>query len=42
MFSDGLQRLALKLPEGTPHAPFFTPLFRFATRWKTRSRAHNN
>ncbi len=30
MFSDGLQRLALKLPEGTPHAPFFTPLFRFA------------
>lgn len=29
LFSDGLQRLALKLPEGTPHAPFFTPLFRF-------------
>jgi hypothetical protein len=30
LFSDGLQRLALKLPEGTPHAPFFTPLFGFA------------
>ncbi len=30
LFSDGLQRLALKLPEGTPHAPFFTPLFAFA------------
>lgn len=29
LFSDGLQRLALKLPEGTPHAPFFAPLFRF-------------
>jgi hypothetical protein len=31
MFSDGLQRLALKLPEGTPHVPFFAPLFRFAS-----------
>ena len=30
LFSDGLQRLALKLPEGIPHAPFFTPLFTFA------------
>ena len=29
MFSDGLQMLALKMPGGTPHAPFFTPLFRF-------------
>jgi len=29
-FTDGLQRLALKLPEGTPHPPFFAPLFRFA------------
>lgn len=28
-FSDGLQMLALKMPEGMPHAPFFTPLFRF-------------
>jgi hypothetical protein len=29
LFTDGLQRLALKLPEGEPHAPFFAPLFRF-------------
>jgi serine/threonine protein phosphatase PrpC len=31
-FSDGLQRLALKLPEGAPHAPFFAPLCRFLER----------
>ncbi|HZF10941.1 MAG TPA: PP2C family serine/threonine-protein phosphatase [Thermoanaerobaculia bacterium] len=30
LFSDGLQMVALKMPEGIPHAPFFTPLFRFA------------
>ena len=35
MFSDGLQRLALKLPEGTPHVPFFAPLFRFASGLST-------
>lgn len=29
LFSDGLQMLALKLPEGAPHAPFFTPLFQY-------------
>ena len=29
LFTDGLQRLALKLPEATPHAPFFTPLLQF-------------
>lgn len=28
-FSDGLQRLALCFPSGAPHAPFFSPLFRF-------------
>jgi serine/threonine protein phosphatase PrpC len=28
-FSDGLQRLALQMPGGTPHVPFFAPLFRF-------------
>ena len=28
-FSDGLQMLALKMSDGTPHAPFFSPLFRF-------------
>lgn len=26
VFSDGLQMLALKMPEGSPHAAFFTPL----------------
>ncbi len=30
LFSDGLQRLALRMPEGEPHEPFFAPLFRFA------------
>lgn len=30
VFSDGLQMLALAMPEGTPHEPFFAPLFRFA------------
>lgn len=29
-FSDGLQGLALRRPDHTPHAPFFAPLFRFA------------
>ncbi len=32
LFSDGLQRLALKLPEATPHAPFFQPLFEWFGR----------
>lgn len=27
LFSDGLQMLALKMPEAAPHAPFFRPLF---------------
>ena len=29
VLSDGLQMLALKMPRGVPHAPFFSPLFRF-------------
>jgi hypothetical protein len=29
VFSDGLQMLGLKMPDGTPHRPFFSPLFRF-------------
>ena len=29
VFTDGLQRLALQMPEGTAHAPFFKPLFAF-------------
>jgi hypothetical protein len=28
-FTDGLQMLALQMPGGAPHAPFFAPLFRF-------------
>jgi len=30
LFSDGLQRLALRMGDATPHAPFFSALFRFA------------
>jgi hypothetical protein len=29
MLTDGLQMLALKMPEGAPHRPFFAPLFKF-------------
>ena len=32
VLSDGLQMLALVMPGGTPHAPFFAPLLRFATQ----------
>ncbi len=32
MMSDGLQRLALALPDSRPHRPFFDPLFQFATK----------
>lgn len=32
VFSDGLQMLALKWPEFTPHHAFFTPLFEFIAR----------
>jgi hypothetical protein len=31
VFSDGLQMLALKIPEGAPHRPFFSPLFKFVS-----------
>ena len=31
LLTDGLQSLALKLPAATPHAPFFRPLFQFAS-----------
>jgi hypothetical protein len=30
LLTDGLQMLALKMPQGEPHPPFFAPLFRFA------------
>ncbi len=29
LLTDGLQMLALKMPTGEPHPPFFAPLFRF-------------
>lgn len=29
VLTDGLEMIALKMPDGTPHAPFFAPLFRF-------------
>ena len=31
ILSDGLQRLALKMPSGVPHSPFFAPLFNFVS-----------
>ena len=39
LFSDGLQALALKMPEGTPHAPFFSPLFRFVEGTTDKTKA---
>ncbi len=32
LFSDGLQRLALEMPEGTPFDRFFNPLFQFVAQ----------
>lgn len=32
VLSDGLIRLALKMPSQEPHVPFFTPLFRFISQ----------
>jgi hypothetical protein len=32
IMSDGLLRLAVQLPEYTPHSPFFNPLWRFAAQ----------
>jgi hypothetical protein len=39
LLCDGLQLLALRLPEGTPHERFFQPLFRFLERASDRSEA---
>ena len=39
MFSDGLQMLALKMPSGTPHVPFFNPLFGFVSQMIDESAA---
>jgi serine/threonine protein phosphatase PrpC len=38
VISDGLQMLALKMPEGTPHAPFFMPLFNFISNTKKKAK----
>jgi hypothetical protein len=39
VFTDGLQMLALQMPEGSPHSPFFAPLFQFAERISDESQA---
>lgn len=39
IFSDGLQMLGLKMPEGQPHPPFFSPLFRFVETIGDRTEA---
>lgn len=33
VLSDGLQFLALQMPEGSPYAPFFVPLFQFMDKF---------
>lgn len=40
-FSDGLQMLALKMSEGIPHPPFFTPLFNFVKSINDPKEAEN-
>jgi hypothetical protein len=40
MFSDGLQMLALQMPEGIAHAPFFAPLFKFISEAQDLDVAH--
>jgi len=37
IFSDGIQMLCLKMPEGVPHAPFFNPLFSFVSEIASES-----
>jgi serine/threonine protein phosphatase PrpC len=39
-FSDGLQRLALTMPNGHPHAPFFLPFFRLVDAVPESREAH--
>ena len=39
-FSDGLQLLALKLSDSSPHPPFFAPLFRFLHEAQGMAEAH--
>jgi hypothetical protein len=42
LFSDGLQMLALKMPPGTPHPPFFAPLMRFVAQTRDRATAEEH
>jgi hypothetical protein len=39
MLTDGLDLLALNMPEATPHEPFFAPLFRFMSEANGESEA---
>lgn len=40
-FSDGLQMLALKMPQAIPHAPFFAPLFHFVSHMSAETPAQD-
>lgn len=39
ILSDGLQLLALRMSDGTPYEPFFSPLFRFVTEMTDETEA---
>jgi protein phosphatase 2C-like protein len=41
LFTDGLQMLALKMPQGDPHVPFFLPLLRFVSATDSQAQAEN-
>ncbi|MGE3807291.1 MAG: protein phosphatase 2C domain-containing protein, partial [Gemmataceae bacterium] len=41
LFTDGLQRLALKLPQAEPHAAFFAPLLDRVAEASSRERAEH-
>jgi hypothetical protein len=41
LFSDGLQMLALKMPQAIPHPPFFAPLLRLVAEIRDRSLAED-
>jgi hypothetical protein len=42
LFTDGLQRLALRMPEGEPHAPFFGPLLQMLAGEVEKQRAQRH
>ena len=39
-FTDGLQAVSLNMPKGTPHLPFFAPLFSFVSEATDSIEAH--